>query len=197
MKRIIPYIAICLIFQGCTDDDYDGERYATLTPHYMKVSTKIIDLAAYNSSVHMQVSSIKTAWKIENTVDWLSFSPSSGKGVNDDYTETDVQINAQSNPSVTNSRIGVFNVKSDEANYQYSCPVTVTQSAATPYIYLEKSTIEFPGTANTATITVNSNCEWEASKYIIESTNPDDHWLQVTKNGNQLNIVTTPNTTGV
>lgn len=175
MKRIIAYIVVCMALTCCTDDfDESAGRYATLEPRYLKVSPVSFNIPSSKSTEKINVTSIQTSWKTENGVAWIALSPESGN------SSAAIQISAEENTSGDQSRVGVFYVKSNTNDWKYDCPITVTQSAARPFILLSKYETDFPGTANTETITVTANCKWTA-----QSSEP---WLTVTQQDNAFLI---------
>lgn len=175
MKRIITYIAVCMAFTCCTDDfNESAGRYATLEPRYLNVSPVSFDIPSSKSTEKINVTSIQTPWKTENGVAWIALSPESGS------SSATILINAEENTSGDQSRVGVFYVKSNTNDWKYDCPITVTQSAAQPFILLQKNEIEFSGTENTETITVTANCKWKAV-----SSEP---WLTITQQDNSFVI---------
>ena len=182
MKRIIAYLAVCMALTCCTDDfDENKGLYATLEPRYLTASPTSFNISSAQTTEKVDVTSIQTPWKTENGVSWISISPESGS------SSASIQVSAEENTSGDQSRVGVFYVKSNTTDWKYEHPITVTQSAAQPFITLSKYETEFSGTENVETITVTSNCTWTAKS--------NEPWLTVSQDGNAFVIKAAVNET--
>ena len=181
MKRhIFLYIITSIFLVGCSEmyDEALG-LYPTLTPRYMTVTPTALSYSALASSKSLQVTSTETPWEIENEIDWISTSPTSGS------SSASVNVGVTENKSGDDARTGIFYLKSNVSDWKYETPISVTQAGATPIISLSKSEIDFAGTANSETITVTANCSWSASS--------SANWLTVSQKDNTITLAVTAN----
>lgn len=153
--------------------------YPTLTPRYMAVTPTTLSYSALASSKSLQITSTETPWEIENEIDWISTSPTSGS------SSASVNVGVTENKSGDDVRTGIFYLKSNVSDWKYETPISVTQAGATPIISLSKSEIDFAGTPNTETITVTANCSWSASS--------SADWLTVSQKDNTITLTVTAN----
>ena len=153
--------------------------YPTLTPRYMAVTPTALSYSALASSKSLQVTSTETPWEIENEIDWISTSPTSGS------SSASVNVGVTENKSGDDARTGIFYLKSNVSDWKYETPISVTQAGATPIISLSKSEIDFAGTPNSETITVTANCSWSASS--------SANWLTVSQKDNTITLAVTAN----
>ncbi len=153
--------------------------YPTLTPRYMTVTPTALSYSALASSKSLQVTSTESPWEIENEIDWISTSPTSGS------SSASVNVGVTENKSGDDARTGIFYLKSNVSDWKYETPISVTQAGATPIISLSKSEIDFAGTPNSETITVNANCSWSASS--------SAYWLTVSQKDNTITLAVTAN----
>lgn len=181
MKRhIFLYITAFLLLIGCSEKYEEGlELYPTLTPRYIAVTPTALSYSALPSSQSLQVTSSETPWSIENSIDWISTSPTSGS------SSASVNVNVTENKSGDDVRTGIFYLKANVSDWNYESPISVTQTGATPIISLSKTEIDFTGTPNTETVTVTANCSWTASS----STD----WLTVSQKDNTIILTVTGN----
>lgn len=183
MKHIGIYIILALLFVGCSDK-YSGELglKPTLTPRYIKVSPTSLTFAAnpsYTQSVSIET--METPWKIDNGLNWVSLSSTSGKST------TSVNINASENTDGSKARTGVFYVQADVNDWNYETGVAVSQAAATPYINVSRTTVTLKGAACSTTIDVTSNCTYEISE--------SAEWLSTSQKGNTITLTASANET--
>ena len=181
MKRhIFLYIITSIFLVGCSEmyDEALG-LYPTLTPRYMAVTPTALSYSALASSKSLQVTSTETPWEIENEIDWISTSPTSGS------SSASVNVGVTENKSGDDARTGIFYLKSNVSDWKYETPISVTQAGATPIISLSKSEIDFAGTPNSETITVTANCSWSASS--------SANWLTVSQKDNTITLAVTAN----
>ena len=181
MKRhIFLYIITSIFLVGCSEmyDEALG-LYPTLTPRYMTVTPTALSYSALPSSKSLQVTSTETPWEIENEIDWISTSPTSGS------SSASVNVGVTENKSGDDARTGIFYLKSNVSDWKYETPISVTQAGATPIISLSKSEIDFAGTPNSETITVTANCSWSASS--------SANWLTVSQKDNTITLAVTAN----
>lgn len=181
MKRhIFLYIITSIFLVGCSEmyDEALG-LYPTLTPRYMAVTPTALSYSALASIKSLQVTSTETPWEIENEIDWISTSPTSGSA------SASVNVGVTENKSGDDARTGIFYLKSNVSDWKYETPISVTQAGATPIISLSKSEIDFAGTPNSETVTVTANCSWSASS--------SANWLTVSQKANTITLAVTAN----
>lgn len=170
-----------LVLVGCSDQ-YSDELglIPTLTPRYLKVSSTSLSFsAAPTTGESVSVETVQTPWKIENTADWITVSPVSGK------TDVSVGVSVSENTDADVKRVGVFYVKSDVSDWSYEKGVSVSQSSATPYINVSRSSITMTGAAGTSGFTVAANGSYSVSC--------SADWLTTTQQGDSVVISATAN----
>ena len=182
MNRYITYIIFSLLLIGCSEQ-YDESLglYPTLTPRYMTVTPTLLTYASSAGTQSVNVTSTQTPWKMENGIEWISLSPTSGTA------SGTISVGVSENTAGDEVRTGVFYLKADVNDWKYEAPISVTQAGATPVITLSKSEVEFTGTENSESITVSSNCSWSVSS--------SSDWLTTTQKDNTITLSTTTNET--
>ena len=122
MKRhFIIHIFTCILLAGCSEKYDEGlELRPTLTPRYMEVTPNAFSFPSHASSDVLQVTSVETPWKIENGIDWISTSPSSGS------QSASVNVSVAENKSGDDVRTGIFYLKDDVSDLEYEVPISVT-----------------------------------------------------------------------
>lgn len=183
MKKKLLYSFMALfLFVGCTEK-YNEQKglYPTLTPRYLAVSKTNVDFPAEKGSENIKVSSLHTPWKIENAIEWITLSKTSGEA--DAY----VNVGVSENTKAEEVRLGIFYLKANVEDLQFETPVSVTQAGAVPSISLSTSSIEFSGAGSSQTVEIEANCE-----YKISTT---ETWLTAVSTGNVLSISVLPNET--
>ena len=182
MNRYITHIIFSLLLIGCSEQ-YDESLglYPTLTPRYLTVTPTTLTWPSSAGTLSVNVTSIDTPWKIENSIEWVSPSPTSGTA-----TGT-ISVGVSENMAGDEVRTGVFYLKSDVNDWKYETPISVTQAGAHPAITPEKAEVEFSGAASTEIIQVSSNCTW--------SVTSSSDWMTATKNVNTISISVESNET--
>ena len=182
MNRYITYMIFSLLLIGCSEQ-YDESLglYPTLTPRYMTVTPTLLTYASSAGTQSVNVISTQTPWKLENGIEWISLSPTSGTA------SGTISVGVSENTAGDEVRTGIFYLKADVNDWKYEAPISVTQAGATPYISLSKSELDFTGAENNDKVTVSSNCSWE----IIAS----DSWVTANKSGNSVDITLPSNET--
>ena len=182
MNRYITYIIFSLLLIGCSEQ-YDESLglYPTLTPRYMTVTPTLLTYASSAGTQSVNVTSTQTPWKLENGIEWVSLSPTSGTA------SGTISVGVSENTAGDEVRTGVFYLKADVSDWKYEAPISVTQAGATPVITLSKSEVDFTGTENSESITVSSNCSWSVSS--------SSDWLTTTQKDNTITLSATTNET--
>ena len=137
---------------GCTL--FLDNIYFYNTPN-LSVSTTAVTVAAPANSLATFILSSNTAWTITSNQPWLSVITPSGAG------NSTATLSAQENVSVTATRTATVTVSAPGIPNQI---ITVTQSAATPVIYLSATALTIAAPANsTKTFDISSNATWDVS----------------------------------
>ena len=115
--------------------------YPTLTPRYMAVTPTALSYSALASSKSLQVTSTETPWEIENEIDWISTSPTSGS------SSASVNVGVTENKSGDDARTGIFYLKSngnfylvlvfydyDEECDAYYCKMSLDEDEMASYV---------------------------------------------------------------
>lgn len=183
-KTSFIYIIICLALVGCSDE-FEGSMLGltpTLSPTYLNVNPTSLSFGTpYQETKQIAVTSINTPWTVNNEINWVTASPSSGS------SSGTVNVGVSENTSGDDIRTGIFYLKADTASLDYEFPISVSQVGARAMISLSQSEIEFNGAANNGSITVTANCSWSATS--------SQNWLKVEKNDNKVLLSVTENTT--
>ena len=82
MKHIGLYILlVCIVFVGCSDKySPDLGLKPTLTPRYLRVSPTSLSFSANQaSSQSVDIETMETPWKVDNAINWVSISATSGQ----------------------------------------------------------------------------------------------------------------------
>lgn len=184
MKRYLLYILTICLFLSCAEE-YREESgfYPTLLSRHLSVTPTTMSFLA-NASLEktLNISSAQTAWKIDNTLEWISLSSTSGS------VSSMIDVNLTENTSGDKIRTGIFYLKSDVDDWKYEMPISVTQAGAEPTIELSKSSLDLKGSLNTESVSVISNCTY--------SILPCADWVSVTKNNDIILLTISPNETG-
>lgn len=184
MKHIGLYILlVCMVFAGCSDK-YSSELglKPTLTPRYLRVSPTSLSFSAnQTSSQSVDIETMETPWKVDNAIDWVSISTTSGQ------SNSNINVSASENKDANAARTGVFYIKADVSDWNYEKGISVSQAAATPYINVSQSNITLKGTACTSTFDVTSNCSYTVTN--------DADWLTLSQKGNSFVLNATANET--
>ena len=181
-RHIIIYILVALILVGCSEKYDEGlGLYPTLTPRYMTITPTSLTYASSPSTKAINITSTQTPWKIENGIDWVSASPTSGS------TSATVSVGVTENKSGDDARTGIFYLKADVNDWRYEAPISVTQAGAAPFIKLSKTELDFTGSSANEEVIVSANCSW-----IAESSS---EWLTINKNNNKIYLSVSSNET--
>lgn len=188
MKSHILYILwACVLFAGCTEMFDEKAPFTPYQePRYLNVTEDVLSFEAKPSNAkHLHIESVKTPWQINDVCNWLKLSVKGDDGSKD---TTIVSVDASENGSGDTLRTNIMFVQSAISDWKYSKAVTVTQSAARPFISPSVHSIVFTGRADTKTLSVQYNTNWTFSV--------TDSWLRVIRSGNELILNASGNDTG-
>ena len=176
------FIGISILLHACsTEKAPESNIHIDTKPHQLSIGTTSFSFGA-NSDLTKDVSvtAENTGWEFTNIpTSWLSVTPSSGS------TSAAVKLTATENKSVDETRVHVMNFHSTDANYGYSRDISVSQAAATVYINPRETSYGCEAVANSKTIGIDSNVEWDATC--------SETWVTLTKGNGQLTISATEN----
>jgi len=184
MKRLLLLILSSIVLLGCSEkyEENLGLKPA-LVPRYLSVSPTSFEFTAtYTQTKPLSVTSVQTPWTIENSVNWITISNTSGSA------SAEVPVGVYENTIGDVARTGVFYFRSGASDWEYDAPISVTQEGAYPVINFSRNEIELKGAAVTDTVKVLSNCTW------FEDGISHD-WLTVSADGDVLTIKATANET--
>ena len=182
MKRISICLLACLAFTACSDQYSESlGLIPSLVSRYLYVSTHTLYFSSGVESNSIQIESEDTPWKIENGIEWITLSNLNGE------SSAQVNITVKENLNGDTARVGLFYVKANVSDWQQQFPVSVIQSAATPYINVSQTTVAMKGSANTTSVDVTANCTYQ----ITGTTD----WLSAEQKGNTLALAVTANET--
>ena len=114
---------MCVILTGCSEkyDESFGYKPA-LVPRYLNVSPTSFEFTATTTQTKpLSVLSIETPWIIENSINWVSLSPTSGN------SSIEIPVGVSENTIGDVARTGVFYFKSNVSDWEYDTPISVTQ----------------------------------------------------------------------
>lgn len=150
---ILFVLTICI---SCNDEyTPSNDNTPSLSFHYLKPSSTSFEFGSKEAAKSLQITSEGVEWAIYNSASWLSVSPASGN------TTTNVAISAEQHLSGDTSRVSIMNLVSTLPNWEYNRALSVSQSAATPYLTPSVRSHTFSGTANTKEIAISSNSVWK------------------------------------
>lgn len=159
MKRYLIIILAGFALFACSDDyRTDRDLYPNISPRYLRVSPTSLKFTseASGTSQSLTIKSMETPWSIDNGIQWIRTSPTSGD--KDAQVFVGVQANEKGDP-----RTGIFYLRSEIEDWSFEKPISITQSGAEPQILLSQTEINFAGGKNTARVTVTANCTWKAT----------------------------------
>lgn len=183
MKKncIVLGILLSVILYACSSEKTQENIHIDTKPHQLSIDKTSISLgASSNLSADAKVTAENTGWEFSNIPSsWLEVKPSSGR------TTTTVNITAQANTSVDETRIQVVQFHSTETDYNYSRDISVSQAAATVSIVPKETSFGCEAVANSKTIDIESNVEWDATC--------SETWVTLTKGNGLLTIAAAEN----
>lgn len=188
MKHFALYIVFLLssvlVWAGCdflegSDGLFSGTP--SLSPRYLNVLPSSLSFAADQpASQSVSITSLKTPWLIDNSIEWITLSQTSGE------SSASVSVSAAENANAY-ARTGIFMVSSTASDWNYDSDVSVSQAAAVPYIKASQSALTLAGAAGSATVDVTANCTYSISS--------SADWLSFSKSDNSLTITAAANET--
>ena len=206
MKKFLYILLSCctLFCVSCKEENpffedesnTEWEYFPSVVARYLTTSQKEYYAESSAGTYYMYITSIETPWVFNSTPEWISLTPSAGS------ESADVSMNVQENKSTTSGRTAVFDLASADSEWDYSIPISVTQSQASPYIYITKNdehylNVTFTGAAANDEYTVNANFSWTAVAYNDEKFLQSCDWIKLSKTAeDKIRISVDANTTG-
>lgn len=163
---------------ACSESGSDNMS-ASKTSYMLKLDKFYTEIGFEEGNTDtIRVEAPNTSWEVIDTVDWLTVTPSSGKG------SKDIVIKVKENPSLEEYRSAVLEIHSTEKDFQSVHNYQVIQKNAEPYIIPDNTEINCGAEGTTVPITIKSNVEWfyHSSPWI--EVNRTDNILNITVNGN-------------
>lgn len=159
-RNLTFLICITTLFSEC-NDTYEKNAniifHASNKYHHLSSSTSLLQ---FSDSASTQSFSItcdgETTWELQNSAPWISISPLEGN------RSSEVHISVQANYSGDTSRVAFVTLKSTSEDWNYSRRISISQSAAIPYLITEDEVL-FSCIKESKALTINSNCKWTAS----------------------------------
>lgn len=159
MNHIAKYLIITIlggVFVGC--NDYSPWGYQpSIKAQYLYTNTSKLDFGSGMSTKSFDVHSTDTPWGITGMQSWISVDPVSGNN------DASVSVSVTENPSADVARTELLTLFSNEADYDRSFRIAVTQMTANPNIQLTTESIDFPVDGGTKTVSVQANVSYEAT----------------------------------
>lgn len=159
---------------ACSESGSDNMS-ASKTPYMLKLDKFYTEIGFEEGNTDtIRVEAPNTSWEVIDTVDWITITPTSGKG------SKDIVIKVKENPSLEESRSSVIGVRSTEKDYSAVQELKVYQEKGEPYIIADKGELVYDKSGGIKTLQVKSNVDWEVSCAAS--------WVKTTKAGNSLSI---------
>lgn len=181
MRRFLFNLLACVALVGCSDD-YEGVTtpVPSLTPRQLAVSPSTLSFSANATETQsLDITSVSTPWQIENGINWVTLSETSGNA------SATVAVNATRNSDSQNTRTGIFYVVSNLTDWHYELPVTVNQEANVPTITLSETAFRISENAQSWSVDVTANCTWNATC--------DSEWLEVSFDKQKITLSASTN----
>lgn len=174
---------MAMVLAACNDGyDPEGAFQPSLTARYLHADESSFASGTANAFTHtFNVESCNTPWVFGDVPSWIALTPASGSA------SASVSLSAEENLSADEARTAVFYLKANDASWNYSQAMSVSQARATAVITLDQTEINAPGGGGTFPVAVTSNCEWS----VIYACD----WLTVTPDtdGGAVTLSVAPN----
>lgn len=174
-------LTICV---GC-NDEYNplNGNTPSVSFYYLKPASTSFTFGSEESTKSLQITSEGVEWAIHNSASWLTVSPASGS------TTANVKISAEQHLSGDTSRMAIMSLASTLPDWEYNRALSVSQSAATPYLIPSVNNHTFSGTANTMDVAISSNSVWTVvcNYDWLRATKLSESALQVSVDDNPTN----------
>ena len=154
MKRASIIVLVMLSFLGCSKKDELDNLKKEIE---FKLSKDVVNLANIQGSATINVTSAGD-WHavVENGAEWISLTPSSGKG------NGPIRISVSKN-TLDETRKGKVKVTQDIAGTTLSKELEVNQLGADPDILIEYAQDEIPFEGGELVVNVTANIDWDVA----------------------------------
>lgn len=170
-----------LAFTSCQEEGslVEGNYSLSLKAHYIAISPNEYNFSATQDYSSMgKVETMETPWAFTGMPDWLSVSPSSGD------SDQEIAFTAQNNPSSENTRTSVFYLKSTDPEWEQQRKVSVSQTAATPYVkLLSDDNMLVMGNKGVYSVDIETNCT-----PTVSVSNYNSNWLSASLSSDKKKV---------
>ena len=156
------------------------------TPHYLSLSSQSFHFTDGSGGTQsLTITSTNTSWAVSELPDWITVDTQKGE------ESTTITLHCAANPSPKNARAAIFYVRSTNADWDFSLPVSVSQIRCLSYAIPQKESVTFDGKENSTTIALTTNVE----DWTVSSTT---EWLTVERGSDTQSVLlsVTPNPYG-
>lgn len=178
-SKLLYIISLCflLVLNGCKESTsgVKGDIPST-EPHFLSVTDKDISLSARAQTFTDDIQANDLPWHLSGNTDWVKLSPESGE------QSTTLYGTITENPRGDASRTNLFYVSSVDPKWGYHIPISLSQSANTPYINLDKIDVDFSGEGGTVSIGFHSNVTPKVSSDYYD-------WIHASLSNNDKSII--------
>ena len=201
---------ICIAFTACNDDyeEMIGERF-TVQPEYNMLYASYTDMwfsASTDPTYDYQESYITaagTGWKITPAANWVHISPTSGNANSTAFEQNPAiaRFTVDDNTDAGDPRVAINMLQSTSSTWNYSTPITVNQSPASPYVNtIGETSFVVPGEGGDFYISFDTNDNWDIYAQRYNGTNAWD-WMSVEEasgfgSRTRLRLILSPNDFG-
>ena len=187
MKRTATLIygviisTVIFLLSSCTNEMSIDWTKAVMfsTPHYLKVSQTMLSFSEGEGGTHsLKVTATGTSWELKDLPEWLTADKMSGT---EDAT---IAITCTPNPSSTEARAAIIYIHSTVTGWDYSIPVSVSQSRCKAYANPASTSVTFDGSEGVQTLSVTSNvADWKVTS--------SQEWLTAEKGADGKSVTLT------
>lgn len=181
---ILYMLAVLSVLTGCDDASpyMTPDWKLSVNARYLSIDKAEFSFGAdQNLSQQLHVSSVATGWVLNGADAWIKATPANGN------SDAEVTLTATENKSGDDIRTTIMTFASAESDYNYSRPISITQSRANAYIHPDTETLTFTCDASSQTIPISTNTKWQATS--------SETWVSVapTEEGNSLVVTVEEN----
>ena len=166
------------IFLSSCSEVFDNTWTAGEMERSLSLTESSLSFTFEAQSKTLGVKAENVPWTLENSANWLTLSPVSGKG------SSDITVKVQDNLS-DEARTSHVYLKSTDVNFPRSYTLTITQSAQSAYVRPDKNSLIFDSGASEQQVIVTSNREWTYSA--------SQSWISISRSENTLTISVSAN----
>lgn len=181
---IVYTLAALSFLTGCDDASpyMSPDWKLSVNSRYLSIDKAEFSFGAdQNLSQQLRVSSVATGWTLNAADAWIKATPANGN------SDAEVTLTATENKSGDDIRTTIMTFASAKSDYNYSRPISITQSRANAYIHPDTETLTFTRDASSQTIPISTNTKWQATS--------SETWVSVapTEEGNSLVVTVEEN----